>query len=36
DTIECFEAPDHGRVLGELTKKQKALYDALGVSYPSL
>lgn len=36
DTIELFEAPEHGRVIGEITKKQKDLYDALGVKSPSL
>ena len=36
DTIELFEAPGYGRVLGEITEKQKALYKALGVKDPSL
>ncbi|WP_139693990.1 IS1634 family transposase [Sporolactobacillus terrae] len=36
DTIELFEAPEYGRVIGEITKKQKDLYDALGVKSPSL
>lgn len=36
DTIELFEAPKHGRVMGEMTKKQEDLYDALGVKFPSL
>ena len=36
DTIELFEAPEHGRVLGEVTKKQEELYIALGVIPPSL
>lgn len=36
DVIELFEAPGHGRVLGEITEKQKDIYDALGVSSPSL
>ena len=36
DTIELFEAPGHGRVLGEVTKKQEELYTALGVIPPSL
>jgi len=26
DTIELLEAPDHGRILGEVTKKQESLY----------
>ena len=36
DTIELFEAPGHGRVLGEITDKQEKLYQALGVESPSL
>jgi len=36
DTIELFEAPGHGRVLGEITDKQVKLYRALGVPPPSL
>ena len=36
DVIELFEAPDHGRILGEITDKQKKLYGALGVMPPSL
>ena len=36
DTIELFEAPGHGRVLGEITDKQDKLYQALGVEPPSL
>ncbi len=36
DVIELFEAPEHGRVLGEITNKQKAIYEALGVPIPSL
>ncbi|MEW6696955.1 MAG: transposase, partial [Bacillota bacterium] len=35
-TIELFEAPGHGRILGEVTKKQEAIYKALGVDPPSL
>jgi hypothetical protein len=34
DTIELFEAPGHGRVLGEVTDKQQKLYQALGVDFP--
>lgn len=34
DVIELFEAPEHGRVLGEITEKQKELYNALGVELP--
>jgi transposase len=36
DTIELFEAPGYGRILGEITEKQKSIYDALGVEAPSL
>jgi len=36
DVIELLEAPDHGRILGEITKKQEAIYSALGVQPPSL
>jgi len=36
DTVELFEAPGHGRVLGELTEKQEKLYLDLGVEPPSL
>ncbi|HHW35992.1 MAG TPA: transposase, partial [Bacillales bacterium] len=36
DTIERFEAPGHGRILGEMTKKQIELYRALGVEPSSL
>jgi len=36
DTIELFEAPGHGRLLGEITEKQGNLYRALGVTPPSL
>ncbi len=36
DTIERFESPDHGRLLGEVTKKQEEIYRALGVEPPSL
>jgi len=36
DTIELFEAPAHGRVLGEVTDKQEKLYRALGFEPPSL
>ncbi|MEA3507883.1 MAG: IS1634 family transposase [Synergistota bacterium] len=36
DTIECFESPEHGRLLGEVTKKQEGIYKALGVELPSL
>lgn len=36
DTIERFESPEHGRLIGEITKKQEEIYTALGVSPPSL
>ena len=36
DTIERFESPGHGRLLGEITRKQEGLYKALGVELPSL
>ena len=36
DAIEMFEAPEHGRVLGEITDKQYKLYQSLGVDPPSL
>lgn len=36
DTIELFESPGHGRVLGEVTKKQEGIYRALGAEPPSL
>ena len=36
DTIELFEAPEHGRILGEVTDKQKKLFNSLGVTPPSL
>jgi hypothetical protein len=36
DVIKLFEAPDQGRVLGEITEKQKELYEKLGVEPPSL
>lgn len=36
DAIELFESPEHGRLLGEVTQKQKDIYLALGVDPPSL
>jgi len=36
DTIELFEAPGHGRLLGEVTKKQSEVFRSLGVEPPSL
>jgi len=34
DTIELFEAPGHGRLLGEITDKQAKLFESLGVELP--
>ena len=34
DTIELFETPGHGRLLGEITDKQKKIYQSLGVESP--
>jgi len=36
DTIERFESPEHGRLIGEVTKKQKDIYTKLGMKSPSL
>jgi len=36
DIIECFGYPGHKIHFGEITKKQKSLYAALGVKEPSL
>jgi len=36
DTIELFEAPEHGRILGEVAKKQTEIYHALEVKPLSL
>lgn len=36
NTVEWFEAPGHGRVLGEITEKQNSLFKLLGVKSPSL
>lgn len=36
DMIELFESPEHGRLLGEVTKKQEALFAASGIAPPSL
>jgi hypothetical protein len=35
DLIECFEHPGHRPQIGEITKKQKELYKALGVEIPT-
>jgi len=36
DIIECYGHPGHRVQFGEITKKQKSLYAALGVKDPSL
>jgi len=36
DIIELFEAPEHGRVIGEITEKQREIFIALGIKPPSL
>jgi len=36
DTIERFESPEHGRLIGEVTQKQKDIYEKLGAKSPSL
>ena len=36
DVIECFEHPGHKLHFGEITKKQKSLYTAMGVEAPAL
>ncbi len=36
DVIELLEVPGHGRILGEITKKQEEIYSALGIKSPSL
>ena len=36
DTIERFESPEHGRLLGEITQKQKDIFVSLDVDPPSL
>lgn len=36
DTIELLEMPKHSRVLGEVSKKQAEIYNALGIKLPSL
>lgn len=34
--VERFEAPGHGRILGEITKKQEDLFKLLKIQVPSL
>ena len=36
DIIECYAHPGHRLQVGEITNKQKFLYEALGVESPSL
>lgn len=36
DTVELLEAPGYGRVLGEITEKQKSIFESMGVKTPSL
>ena len=36
DTIELLEIPGYGRILGEITEKQKEIYQSLGINPPSL
>lgn len=35
DIIECFEQPGHGLRVGEVTKRQSGLYDAMGIAPPT-
>lgn len=35
DVIECFENPGHDLRIGEVLKKQKLIYDAMGVETPA-
>ena len=35
DVIECFENPGHDLSIGEVLKKQKLIYDAMGVETPA-
>jgi transposase len=35
DIIECFEHPGYERRIGEVTKKQLELYDAMGIAPPT-
>ena len=36
DLIELFQAPEAGKVIGEVTKKQKELFQSLAITPPSL
>ena len=35
DVIECYSYPGHTEKIGEMTKKQKELYEAFGVPLPA-
>ncbi|MFZ2258150.1 MAG: transposase, partial [Clostridiaceae bacterium] len=35
DVIECFENPGHDLRVGEVLKKQKLIYDAMGIESPA-
>jgi hypothetical protein len=35
DVIECFENPGRAPRMGEVTKRQAALYEAMGVIPPA-
>ena len=35
DVIECFENPGHELRIDEVTKKQTALYEAMGIAPPT-
>jgi hypothetical protein len=35
DVIECYSYPGHIEKTGEMTKKQKELYEAFGVTLPA-
>ena len=36
DVIEVFEAPGQNKIVGEITEKQKVIYQKLGIEPPSL
>jgi len=36
DTTERFESPEHGRLIGGVTQKQKDIHAKMGVESPSL
>ena len=35
DVIECFEYPEHELRMGEVTKKQLELYEAMEIAPPT-